>query len=221
MLRQFVLLDVDNTLYPRACGVVDRVELLINRYLVDRLGIPEAEVDGVRHELWRDFGTTLHGLMWRGPVDRDDYLAYVHAIELDRFIAPDPALGAMLAGLPLMKVAVTNGSRAHGRAVLAHLGITDLFFDVYGLEQLAYVPKPYVQAYQTVLRSLHARGDECVLVEDSSANLRAARTLGMATVHVADGHPPDPSADAVIASIHALPAALARLDAPPARVDGR
>jgi putative hydrolase of the HAD superfamily len=210
--RHFVLLDVDNTLYPRACGVADRLDGLINRYLVDRLGIPEAEVDDVRRELWREYGTTLHGLMRRGPVDRDDYLAYVHAIELEELIPPDVALGAMLAGLPLMKVAVTNGSRAHGRAVLSCLGISELFFDVYGLEQLAYVPKLYVQALQTVLRALHARGDECVLVEDTVANLRVARQLGMATIHVADGHPPDPAADAVIPSIHALPEALARLD---------
>jgi len=212
MARQFLLLDVDDTLYPRACGVVDRVDALINRYLVDRLGVAEADVDEVRRALWREYGTTLHGLMRRGPVDCDDYLAFVHAVELDALIPPDAALGTMLAGLPLMKVAVTNGSRAHGRAVLARLGVADVFFDVFGLEQLAYVPKPYVQAYQTVLRTLHARGDECVLVEDSSANLRAARQLGMATIHVADGRPPDPAADGVIRSIHGLPAALAALD---------
>lgn len=213
MARQFLLLDVDNTLYPRARGVVDRVDVLINRYLVERLGIGEAEVDHVRRELWREYGTTLHGLMWRRPVDRDDYLAFVHAIELDGLLAPEPALGAMLGSLPLMKVAITNGSRAHARAVLSRLGVGDVFFGVYALEQLDYVPKPYVQAYQTVLRALHARGDDCVLVEDSGTNLRAARQLGMATVHVADGHPPDPAAQAVIGSIHELPAALARLGA--------
>jgi putative hydrolase of the HAD superfamily len=211
MALQFLLLDVDNTLYARAHGVIHRIDALINRYLVDRLGVLEAEVDDVRRELWREYGTTLHGLMWRGPVDRDDYLAYVHAIELERLLPPDPALGTMLARLPLMKVAVSNGSRAHARAVLAQLGVADVFFGVYALEQLAYVPKPYVQAYHTVLRALHARGDDCVLVEDSSANLRAARQLGMATIHVADGHPPDADADAVIASIHELPAALSRL----------
>jgi putative hydrolase of the HAD superfamily len=212
MARQFVLLDVDNTLYSRACGVIDRVDVLINRYLVERLGVAEDEVDRVRRDLWREYGTTLHGLMWRGPVDREDYLAYVHAVDLESLVAPDGALGRMLGGIRLMKVAVTNGSRAHARAVLSCLGIGDLFFAVYGLEQLGWVPKPYVQAYQTVLRHLHARADECVLVEDSGANLRTARQLGMATVHVADGHPPDPAADAVIPSIHALPAALASLD---------
>jgi putative hydrolase of the HAD superfamily len=213
MPRPFLLLDVDNTLYARACGVVDRVDVLINRYLVERLGVDPAEVDDVRRRLWRDYGTTLHGLMWRRAVDRDEYLAYVHAIEVDDLLAPDPALAAMLAGVPRMKVAITNGSLAHARAVLARLGVGELFFRVYALEQLAYVPKPYVQAYQTVLRALHARGADCVLVEDSGANLRAARQLGMATVHVTDGSPPDPAADVAIATIHELPAALARLDA--------
>lgn len=212
MPRPFLLLDVDNTLYPRACGVVDRVDVLINRYLVERLGVATADVDDVRRGLWREYGTTLHGLMWRGPVDPDDYLAFVHAIDLDDCLRPDPALAPMLSSLACMKVAITNGSRAHARAVLARLGIGELFYRIYALEQLDYVPKPYVQAYQTVLRTLHARGADCVFVEDSGTNLRAARQLGMATVHVADGHPPDPTADAVIASIHELPDALARLD---------
>jgi len=221
-VRPFLLLDVDNTLYARACGVVEQVEELINRYLVERLGVAAADVDAIRSELREQYGTTLTGLMWHPGVpaqragseskfDADDYLAFVHAIELDGLLAPDPALAAMLAGLPCMKVALTNGSRSHALAVLARLGIGELFFRVYALEQLAYVPKPYPQAYHTVLCALHARGRDCVLVEDSGTNLRAARQLGMATVHVADGHPPDPAADVVIASIHELPAALARL----------
>lgn len=211
MPPHFLLLDVDNTLYARSCGVIDRVDVLINRYLIERVGIAPAEVDDVRRGLWRDHGTTLHGLMHRGDVDPDEYLRFVHAIDLDELLAPDPALAAMLARLPMLKVAVTNGSLAHAEAVLARLGIRSLFFRVYALERLGYVPKPYPQAYHTVLADLHAHPAECVLVEDSAPNLRAARRLGMRTVHVADGHPPDAEADVAIRSVHELEAALAAL----------
>jgi putative hydrolase of the HAD superfamily len=209
--RQLLLLDVDNTLYPATCGVVDRVDALINRYLVERVGIPQAEVDAVRRRLWSDYGTTLHGLMHHHGIDADDYLRFVHAIQLDDLLAPDAQLAAMLRRIPLLKVAVTNGSASHGRGVLDCLGIRDLFFRVYGLERLGFVPKPYVQAYHVVLADLHAHGRDCILVEDRAANLRAARQLGMATVHVADGGSPAPDADVSIASVLELEAALAAL----------
>jgi putative hydrolase of the HAD superfamily len=208
MARVFLLLDVDNTLYPPSSGVIERVDALINRYLIERLGMPPTEVDGVRRRLWSDYGTTLHGLMHAHGIDPEDYLRFVHAVELADILAPDTELAAMLARVPLLKVAVTNGSAAHADAVLGLLGVRALFFRVYGLERLAFVPKPYMQAYQTVLTDLHARGDECILVEDRVANLRAARQLGMRTVYVgAEQQPAD--ADASIGSIRALEDALA------------
>ena len=118
---------------------------------------------------------------------------------------------AMLRRIPLLKIAVTNGSAAHARGVLACLGVRELFFRVYGLERLGFVPKPYAQAYQVVLADLHAHGRDCILVEDRAVNLRAARQLGMRTVHVADGGPPAADADVSIASVLGLEAALARV----------
>jgi len=189
MERHFLLLDVDDTLYSPACGVVPRVDVLINRYLVERLGVDPSEVDHVRRSLWSEYGTTLHGLMHRHDIDPHDYLRFVHTIELDDVLCDDPALAGMLGRLPLLKVAVTNGSLAHARGVLDCLGVRSLFFRVYGLERLALVPKPYVQAYQMVLADLHTHGRDCIFVDDRPANLRAARQLGMRTVHVAAGTP--------------------------------
>ena len=211
MTRPFLLLDVDNTLYAPTCGVVDRVDGLINRYLTERVGIAPDEVDGIRRRLWSDYGTTLHGLMYRHGIDPDDYLRFVHDVELGDVLAADPALATMLARIPMLKVAVTNGSAAHARGVLDCLGVRGLFFRVYGLERLAFVPKPYVQAYHLVLADLHAHGRDCVFVEDRAVNLRAARQLGMGTVHVRDGGAPAPDADVSVASILDLESALAEL----------
>ena len=211
MARHFLLLDVDNTLYPSSRGVIERVDVLINRYLVERVGIDAAEVDGIRRGLLSDFGTTLHGLMHRRRIDPDDYLRFVHAIELGDLLGEDPALAAMLGRIPLLKVAVTNGSAAHARGVLDCLGVRALFFRIYGLERLGFVPKPYVQSYQTALADLHTYGQDCILVEDRAANLGAARQLGVKTVYVADGGPPASEADVSIRSVLELETALAAL----------
>src|SRR5206468_4747923 len=110
MSRSLLLLDVDNTLYPPGRGVIERVDALINRYLVERLGIDSVQVDAVRRRLWSDYGTTLHGLIHREGIDPEDYLRFVHAIELSYLLGADPELAAMLGRIPLLKVAVTNGS---------------------------------------------------------------------------------------------------------------
>jgi putative hydrolase of the HAD superfamily len=209
--RHFLLLDVDNTLYPRSCGVVERVDARINRYLVERVGIAADEVDEIRLRLWTEFGTTLHGLQRQARVDPADYSRFVHDIDHATLLGPHPELSAMLARIPLNKVAVTNGPDAHASAVLDCLGVRALFFRVFGLERLHFLPKPYVHAYQTVLGHLHTTGHDCVLVEDTVANLAAARQLGMRTIYVRDGRPPAAGADANIASILDLEAALAAL----------
>src|SRR5438046_10311910 len=117
MSPSLLLLDVDNTLYPPSRGVVERVAALINRYLVEQVGIDAAEVDGIRRRLWSDYGTTLHGLMHRRGIDPADYLRFVHAIELGELLATDPALAVMLGRIPLLKVAAPHPPAApHRRA---------------------------------------------------------------------------------------------------------
>lgn len=206
--RQFLLLDVDNTLYTRSCGVVDRIDARINRYLVERVGITADEVDGIRTRLWSQFGTTLHGLQRQANVDPADYSRYVHDIDHAALLSAQPDLRAMLARIPINKVAVTNGPHRHASTVLDCLGVRDLFLGVFGVERLDFLPKPYVHAYQTVLTQLHTTGHDCILVEDTVGNLHAARQLGMQTVYVSDGGPPSDAADTSIGSILELEAAL-------------
>src|SRR5205809_4048724 len=146
MSPSLLLLDVDNTLYPPSRGVVERVDALINRYLVERVGIDAAEVDGIRRRLWSDYGTTLHGLIHRRGIDPADYLRFVHAIELGELLAADPALAVMLGRIPLLKVAVTNGSPAHARSALGCLGVRPLCFRISGSERPASVPNPCFRA---------------------------------------------------------------------------
>jgi putative hydrolase of the HAD superfamily len=211
MALRFLLLDVDNTLYARSCGIVERIDRLIDAYVMERLGTAPAAVGALRAELRREHGTTLRGLMHRHAIDPDDYLRFVHAVELADVLGTDGALVAMLARIALPKVAVTNASSSHARAVLGHLGVEDHFLRVYALEQMAYVPKPAPEAFRCVLADLPAAAAECVLVEDSGPNLTSAHRLGMRTVHVHDGQPRHPDAEVGIGSILELEDALARL----------
>lgn len=196
--------DLDDTLYPRAAGVVPRVDRRINRFLEERVRIPAGSVDETRRRYWREHGTTLRGLMLHHAVDPDEYLAFVHDVDLDDVLTPDAALAALLETLPGVKAVFTNGSRRHAERVLARLGISAAFVAVYALEDLDYVPKPFPTAYETVLRLAGVEAAAATLLDDNPLNLPPAKAIGMRTIGVGEGPFAD-GCDAVVATIHEIP----------------
>jgi hypothetical protein len=62
----------------------------INRYMQEVAGIPAAAVDGLRRRYWAEYGVTLGGLIRHHGVDPEDYLEYVHDVDIDSRLAPTP-----------------------------------------------------------------------------------------------------------------------------------
>lgn len=212
MALSHLVFDLDNTLYPPTCGVVERVHELITAFMVERLAMTPLEADVLRARYREELGTTLNGLMRDHGVSPDEYLDYVHAIELEELLEPDAALHTMLRGLPHEKIVFTNGSSAHAERVLACLGVRECFTDVYSLERVAYVPKPEPAAFLTVLRAIDVPASRCLLIDDRLDNLRAAGTLGMRTLLVGSATAPG-GVDVAVESIIELPIALRAVDA--------
>jgi putative hydrolase of the HAD superfamily len=208
--------DLDNTLYPHRLGVVTRIDDRINEYLERRLGVPSAEVDALRRRFWAEHGTTLRGLTAHHAIDADDYLAYIHDIEIEDLLQPDLELRALLARLPGRKVVFSNAARTHARRVLDRLGLADAFETVIALEDLGYVPKPDAEAFRIALTHAETDGKGCALIDDLTNNLAAAKRLGMRTIWVAehhDGSPLDAALDStidhVIGRVHEIEGILA------------
>ena len=200
--------DLDETLYPASSGLWEAIRGRINLYLRERMGFSQEEIDARRESYFREYGTTLRGLQANYPVDMEDYLAFVHAISLDQYIHPDPALRSMLAGLPGRKYIFTNADRAHAERVMKVLGVQDQFDGILDVHVIAPFCKPMPEAFGLALKA--AGGPvphECVLIDDQARITRAARQLGFYAVLMGkDGSSPD--ADAVIASLLDLPSAL-------------
>jgi putative hydrolase of the HAD superfamily len=182
--------DLDNTLYPRTLGVVPRIDRRINEYLEQRVGIPASDVDALRRRFWAEHGTTLRGLTLVHAVDPDDYLAYVHDIELEDLVRPAPALRALLERIPARKAVFSNASRAHARRVLGRLELHDAFEAVIGLEDLGYVPKPQPEAFRAALDRVGAGAEASTLIDDLRPNLATAKRLGLRTVWVSGEETP-------------------------------
>ncbi len=180
-----VLFDLDNTLYSPHCDLFSLIDVRINRYMEEIAGIAVAQVDGLRRRYWHDYGATLLGLIRHHGVDPEDYLDYVHAVDVGSRLTPDLALRAVLENSGIPSYVFTNGSRCHADRVLGALGIDDLFVDVFDIRIAGYQPKPNPGPYQQVLERLALAGKDCVMVEDQLQNLKTAKIFGMTTVLVA------------------------------------
>lgn len=183
-MLQYLIFDLDETLYPRRAGLMQEIGVRIMRYMIDRLGFSPEEAEARRMRYYRLYGTSLRGLMAEEQVDREDYLVFVHDIELARYIGPTPALDAMLARIPLTKAIFTNATAEHVQRVLDMLGVSRHFSTIIDIRATDFISKPDPLAYQRVLERLGAQAGECILVEDNPRNLLPARALGMKTILV-------------------------------------
>lgn len=183
--------DLDNTLYPPRARLFDQIEQRMTRYVMTALNVDRAEADRMRRDYWRDYGTTLAGLMARHKLDPEPYLDAVHDIDLSH-LEPAPALGDAIVTLSGRRIVYTNGSAPYARRVLAARGLSEVFDAVYGVEHARYRPKPEAQAFRTVFDTDGIDATQAAMFEDDARNLIAPHQMGMRTVHVApDAAPAD------------------------------
>jgi putative hydrolase of the HAD superfamily len=203
-----LLLDLDDTLYPAGNGVWEAIGERINQFIVDRLGVSVEEASALRAGYFRDYGTSLNGLRLHHAVEPHDYLAFVHDVPLEAYLAPDPGLRIMLGRLRLRPFIFTNADRRHAGRVLRVLDVADLVGPVIDIEALEWVNKPEPEAYR---RALQLSGEPdpaaCLVVDDQARNLDPAAALGMRTVLVGGARPTD-GRHAWIPTVHGLPDAV-------------
>lgn len=182
-----ILFDLDNTLYSRELGVFDLINERINEYVRLNTGHRGDEVDAVRRDYKRRYGTTLGGLMRHESVDPDEYLQFVHDVPVEEMLRPDPALISFLGSIGLPMVIFTNGSHRHASRVLDVLGISPFFNGVCDLAATDYVGKPHRAAFETATRLLDCALDRTIFVDDLPVNVEAGSRYCTFSVHVGTG----------------------------------
>ena len=202
MVTRYILFDLDNTLYPRACGLFHLIEERIKEYLRVRLNLTYDEAAALRRQYLHAYGFTLVGLMKHNRVDPDDYLAFVHEVDVEGVLAEDRGLARMMSCIPLEKVIVTNGTERHAQRVIRSLGVESFFSHIFDIAFMQYCPKPHRSTFHRVLDHLGVTGDACLMLDDHVPTLATARALGMTTIYV--GNAEQAEADYQIAEIKGL-----------------
>ena len=176
--------DLDNTLYPPEARLFDQIEVKMSAYVMASLGVDQTTADQLRRDYWRDYGTTLAGLMREHNVDPGPYLFDVHDIDLSH-LNKDTALASAIDTLPGRKIVYTNGTAPYARQVLAARGLDQVFEAVYGVEEANFLPKPELEAFETIFALDGIQPRQAAMFEDEARNLQVPHSLGMQTIHVA------------------------------------
>ncbi|HPR56288.1 MAG TPA: pyrimidine 5'-nucleotidase [Deltaproteobacteria bacterium] len=184
MEMNMVLLDVDDTLYPKGSGPFTQVNSRIDRYVMSTCRIDRHRAGLLRKTYIREYGSTLQGLMRHYGIDPAHYLKDVHDVPVEAMLGRDERLRSTLADLGRELVAFTNGSFEYACRILKALGIDGLITDLFTIEYMDFVPKPLPWAYHKVMQQYGKRPGEYLVVDDSVANVRTAQELGMAAVIV-------------------------------------
>jgi len=203
------IFDLDNTLHDAQPHVFPHINLAMTRYVQSALGLDETAAGELRRHYWQRYGATLLGLMRHHGTDPRHFLTSTHDVqELTRLVRRLPGLRRVLARLRGRRIVFSNAPVDYARAVLKALRIADLFAAVYTIESTRYRPKPDAWGFLRIMREEHVRPGQCIMVEDTLANLRTAKKLGMRTVWIAREAVAPACVDAVVRDVRALPRRL-------------
>ena len=175
------IFDLDNTLYPRHIDLFAQMEVKMNEFVSNLLGLTLDDASYLRHSYYKQYGTTLRGLMIEHDIAPDDFLEYVHDID-HSVVEPDPLLGQALCALPGKRYIYTNGTKDHARKVSERLGITDYFDDVFDIVWAGLEPKPNRAPYERLLAQTGLNPKRAAMFEDLARNLQVPAELGMTCV---------------------------------------
>lgn len=183
--------DLDNTLYPSHCKLFLQIEHRMGEFMARLLGVSYEQAQHLRRTYYRQFGTTLTGLMKVHRIEAGPFLDYVHDIDLSG-VQPNPALRAAISRLEGRRLIFTNGSHRHAERVAEKVGILDLFEDICDIAACGFTPKPDAAAFDRMIVRHELAPASAAMFEDMPPNLEVPHALGMTTILVHNAHPDHP-----------------------------
>ena len=155
--KKNLLLDLDGTVYKDLESVFGQVSKLMTKYISEKLNVDLKKAKELQTNYFYKYNTSLNGLMIHHDIPPKEFLKYVHDIDLS-FMKKDVVLRAELEKLDMRKLIFTNGSTDHAKNVLSHLGIDDLFENIFDITDAEYQPKPEPKAFDLMTKKFeHAK----------------------------------------------------------------
>ena len=185
---RYLLLDLDGVCYGKHNNyslekVFGQVSNRMTKFISDRLKIDLNEAKKLQTDYFYRYNTSLNGLMIHHDIPPQEFLKYVHSIDLS-FMKEDKIMRDELQKLNMEKFIFTNGSAEHAENILTHLGIYDLFGreKVFDIQDAGYIPKPEPKTFDLMLKKFEIDPKETIYIEDIAKNLSIGYERGCMTV---------------------------------------
>ena len=179
-IKNFIF-DCDGVLYDDLEGVFGQVSKRMTEYISKKLNLSLEKAKELQTNYFHKYNTSLNGLMIHHDINPQEFLKYVHDINLD-FLKKDLKLRKELIELKTKKFVFTNGSHEHASNITKTLGISDLFDGFFDITDCNFIPKPSIEPYKKLIDKFNIKPTETVFIEDIAINLEPAKKLGMKTV---------------------------------------
>ena len=179
------IFDLDNTLYPASVNLFGQINTKMSNYIMKLVNVDQETAEKMRAEYWKKYGTSLAGLMQNYEIDPNDFLKVVHDIDFS-VLPKDLDLLDALNKLPGRKLVYTNGTVPYAREVLKYRGVLSVFDEIYGIEDAAYIPKPFPEAFEIIFSKAKIVHNTSAMFEDEERNLEVPFKLGLKTILVSD-----------------------------------
>ena len=185
---KYLLLDLDGVCYGKHNNyslekVFGQVSQRMTMFISERLKIDMEEAKKLQTDYFYKYNTSLNGLMIHHDIPPEEFLRYVHTIDLS-FMKEDKIMRNELEKLDMEKFIFTNGSAEHAKNILTHLGVYDLFGrdKVFDIKDAGYVPKPEAKTFDLMVEKFGLNPKETIYIEDIAKNLSIGYERGCATV---------------------------------------
>jgi len=181
------LFDLDNTLHDASHAAFGPTNQAMTDYIATHLGLTPSEAWALRQHYWNRYGATMLGLVRHHGVKASHFLEHTHLLPgLEKRLRTSAHDRAALRRLPGRKIVLTNAPRSYALRVLNTLRLAGCFDGVICIEDMTmfghHRPKPDARMFRHVAARLKTVPSRCVLVEDTLAHQRSARSVGMRTV---------------------------------------
>ena len=80
--KNFWIFDLDNTIYDPKSKIFDQIDLRMKKFISSRLNISQEEAFKIQKKFYKEYGTTLSGLMKHYQIQPNEFLKFVHDVDL-------------------------------------------------------------------------------------------------------------------------------------------
>ena len=175
-----ILFDLDGVLYQDLEAVFGQVSKKMTEYISKKLNLDLKKAKELQTNYFHKYNTSLNGLMIHHDIVPEEFLKYVHDIDLS-FMKKDLILREELENLKVKKFIFTNGSKEHANNITSHLGINDLFDGLFDIVDAEYSPKPTAKAFDLMIEKFKINQKETLYIEDIAKNLSIGKERGTIT----------------------------------------